>query len=293
VRPWRKTGAPPALQFRDWQRRIALEALFIFICCLTTTVTGGKWKCWRRNSLALGYWSEQSDLDLTFFREQNLPPPWALLVLWKIFRRLGEWAAYCGTDHAWAAQANPLELARDPRLALLIMPAARKASRSECFAFWLRMVGSDAFLTQPSKAGTRWRKWNFHRARIEEASGLACSSAFPEFIGELGERLSPIPRAEWAEHESLIHPHSWFWPAYRAGQATPECFANHPPALLDVARAQVRWEIWGLLGQVRLRGNLAEVSRHIELLAGLFPSHDPIRSVAQEFQLYLRERIAQ
>jgi hypothetical protein len=280
----------PLVFAKRWVRRIILESLFILISLLVLATAGRKWKVWQRNSLALGYWSEGSDLDLTFYCANNSVFPPTLLVLRRLFRRFGEWTVYCGPDKEWASLANPIELARDPRLVKIFLHNPRPATPAECFAFWIRMVGSDLFLKVPAKVGTRAHKWNYHRERLEEAAGISCESAFPEFIAELGERLAPVPRESWVGHEPLLNLHKWFWPAYHSGMVSPMMFAGQKnAALLDVARAQVAWEVWGLLGQVRLGNNRSEVNRHIKLLAGLFPEMDPILPAAQGFEAYLSQ----
>ncbi len=268
-------------------RRIALEALFALVSFLVFVATLGKWKAWPRNSLALGYWSEGSDLDLTLYTPADTPLPRSLRVLWRMFRPFGEWAAYCGSDREWALLANPLEIDRDPRLAKLLLPEPRKPTPAEAFVFWLRMAGSDALLKDPGRQRTRERKWNFHREALERATGFSCQSAFPDFVDELGDRLAPIPRSGWAASEPWLQPHRWLGPALAAGGATLGKFAHSDTALLALARAQVEWEIWGLLGQVRLRQNQGAVSLHLSNLAGLFSHEDSIRSCLAAFRAKL------
>lgn len=262
-----------------YARRLFLEGIFLLVAALVFLVSRGQWRAWKRNSLALGYWSERSDLDLTLFSRSAAPLSPAMRALWRIFRRFGEWAAYTGANAGFAPLANPLELARDPKLARLF--GSRSATRGEAFVFLLRMRDADAHL--PGASVTRERKWNYHRKAVETETGLRSGCPFPDFVEELLAGLSPVPVASWGEHEALLRPHRWLGGALASGVSIHGYFAEAAPSLIEVARLQVSWEIWGLLGQVRLRGNYEDVSRHLMNLADLFPPGDPIRETVGKF----------
>ena len=274
-----------------WVRRLLLEVLLWHISILVSFVSFGKWRTWPRNSLALGYWSENSDLDLTLFGKENTPVCKTLLWLWKVFRPCGEWAVYTTGDKDWAVYANPLELARDPKIIETLGLEPRAATSTEAFIFWLRILGSDEHLRSASErqVRSRARKWNFHLRAVERSTGLQASIAFPAFLEEIKIKLSPVAKEEWEKSRPFLFPHQWLVDAFAQKIAISEYFRDSSPALIALARAQVQWEIWGLLGQVRLRKNYSEVKNHLANLASLFPQEDPIRNLEQKFCQHLEK----
>lgn len=279
---------------RRFVRRLCLELLFWLIFILVFLVTAGNWTVWRRNSLALGYWSENSDLDITLFSKKNARPSYALIFLWKCFCRFGEWAVYTEEDRKWMNIANPLEISRDPILLRQCGLLARKPNGAEAFVFWLRMMDSDAFFKKnirSDKMFSRVRKWSFHRKSVEPFLKKKVESTFPAYVEEIMHALSPVPAEDFLVNgsDAYLRPHRWLGEALFSGLNTKKYFQEASPLLLNIARAQVQWEVWGLLGQIRLRRNYINVMEHLENLTNLFPEKDEIHAFIGEFFVYLEQ----
>lgn len=269
-------------------RWAALHAVFALLLFCITMVSRGRFKAWRRNSLVLGYWSENSDLDLTLFSFERGPFPAGLIRLWSIFRRSGEWAAYEIRDQEWVQFANLFELQRDPQLFKMFF-ASFQPTRAQAFAFWLRMYSSDAYLNSSEKRASRKGKWDYHQKSLMDAFALDVKENFPESVVAVGEALSPIPASDWPKYEHALYPHRWIAQALHSEHKLDEVFSDLSPELLEVARSQVHWEMWGLLGQVRLRQNWQDVRQHLLNLSRLFAAQDPLRSEVLSFLCYLDE----
>jgi hypothetical protein len=276
------------VNWRRYFRRALLEILFWQVSALVWLTTLGAWRTWRRNSLALGYWSENSDLDITLYCPHDNSVPPSVLLLWRFFRRFGEWSAHTSSDRKWIDFANPLELKRDPKIIAAFNCTPRTASLDEAFVFWLRMSTSDHRIRSHSaqELRSREKKWNYHRTVLEQETGLRSSFPFPDFIDDVLVRLSPIPKETWQEREAYLRPHTWLTTAFSAGLEISEVLKTEDPQALELARAQVRWEFWGLLGQMRLRENYAEVHKHLEHLANMLPIQDPLREAQRDFKAY-------
>jgi hypothetical protein len=149
------------------------------------------------------------------------------------------------------------------------------------------MHDSDSYLQQSERMASRERKWEYHRKIIENEMGIRCQKKFPESVLEMGELLSPVPSSKWAELQHVLFPHRWITGARRSGQNLKQAFLGISPELLEIARGQIHWEIWGLLGQVRLRRNSEDVKQHLIHLTQLFPERDPLHSSLKEFLAYL------
>ena len=275
---------------KRWLRLAALEIIFWVAWGLIRVTTLGRWTAWKRNSLALGYWTETSDLDLTLYCASDVPLPKITIKLWRAFSPCGEWAAYTASDLKWANFANPFELARDPRLKAKV--EARKPSGTEAFVFWLHMFDSDGKVrgSDPVARASRRSKWRFHRHQLESAGFLVEDRPFPEFVAQTLAALAPAEIFA-PENESLCRPQRWLSQTFPGEVAKDQIFTQCPAALTEVARAQIHWELWGLLGQIRLRGNLIEVTAHFQNLANLFAASDPVRAVVAEVNADLRKRV--
>jgi hypothetical protein len=271
----------PAPGAKAIARRILLEVLFAACATAVFVVSRGRWRASKRNSLALGYWSERSDLDVTIYSRTNAPLGRPVLFLWKLFRRTGEWAAYTERDLAWGSFANPFELARDPKLSRLAGP--RAATGAEGFVFLRRMLGSDAYL----RAADRRRKWEFHRRALEESLGIRCVQPYPGFLDDLDRFLAPAPVAAGYAPQLALEPHRWLVGAIAANDVLEGRLREFDPELVSVAAAQVDWEIWGLLGQVRLRRNRRDVVEHMENLGRLFPEGHPALPKIRRYRDYI------
>lgn len=267
-------------------RWFVLQSVFAIASVCITIASLGRWRAWRRNSLVLGYWSENSDLDLTLYSDSEVALTPRLLKLWSFFRRAGEWAVYASADKKWAQYSNPFELRRDPKLEKTFSPS-KIATKTEAFVFWLRMRDSDVYLNQIEKISTRERKWEHHRKVLENELGIRCRKLFPDSVLEMGESLSPVPSSQWADLEHILRPHRWIAGARQSGQPLDGILAKTSPELIDIARSQIHWEIWGLLGQIRLRQNWEEVKQHLIHLAQLFPEGDAIHTDIDEFLNHL------
>lgn len=276
---------------RRWFRRFLLEVLFWGIATLIAIVTGSQWRVWRRNSLVLDYWDKQSDLDLTLYSTTQKQLPKSVLVLWRLCRRFGEWAAFSSEDRRWVSVANPLELARDPRLMAEMGAPSRMPTRPEAFVFWLRMVGlnSGSMQIDFSKILVRSRKWSFHRSQLHKAVGLTVNSPFPDYVEEMGEALAPIPKSDWLEQKSFLLPHQWLGEVRSSDVPAVEPLVSSVPDLNQVARAQVQWEVWGLLSQIRLENNRVAIEEHLLNLAKIFPETDDMHVMLKSFIEYLNQ----
>ncbi len=213
-----------------------------------------------------------SDLDLTCWFD-SAPDIATVEKTLQIRSRLARWMPWLGEINLYAAGearafapfANPLELARDPRTLELLPGARRSADSAERSVFILRGIESDVrhLLMHPE---VRTPKWRSHLSAIgHELEGA------PDLVRltQLAVRLS-----EWGTQDeqaaavrSLVEyfklraagvhfpdiatdPYRWIFLPYRF------CFKPEaPPRLKDpaasIARAQMGWEIWGLLGQIR------------------------------------------
>jgi hypothetical protein len=280
---------------RFYLRRLLLEAGLRFVAAYVFLASRGKWRAWARNSLALGYCSESSDLDITLFSRGSDPLPVSVFVLARVLRRCGEWAAFSAADREWAEEANPLELARDPRLVRELGMVPRQATRAECFVFWLRMSGADKTADLDERfLWKKERKWRFHLRTLERESKIRCKEDFPAAVTEMGLRLSPVPSNDWEHFRAFFRPQEWLKKeAIPLGISTEEYLLHGPQIALDIARCQLRWELWGLLGQMRLRTDFPRVENHFRLLSGIFPAEDSIRGLVTVFCATLKEICAE
>jgi proline iminopeptidase len=272
-----------------WVRRALLEFLFLQITGLVWIFGFGKWKVWKRNSLALGYWTATSDLDVTLFSKSEIKLSAPLLLLWRFYRRFGEWAVYTTTDVHWLNVANPFELARDPILIKTFRHHSRKPSSAEAFTFWQRMSESDRRLgsLDPQVVASRAQKWAHHRESLQKELNIVSTKTFPAFVEEIEKQLTDAPAAWWPQREPLLRPQRWMVDAIRNEMPAGEFLKGQNENLLEVARAQVHWELWGLLGQVRLARNYSDVLLHLAQLSGLFSHTDPIRETENKFVRHL------
>lgn len=276
---------------RRWFRRFLLEVLFWGIATLIAILTGFQWHAWRRNSLALGYWDKQSDLDLTLYSTTQTQLPKSVVILWRLCRRFGEWAAFSSEDRRWVSVANPLELARDPRLMAEMGAPGRIPTRPEAFVFWLRMVGLNIGSMQIDfpRIVVRPRKWNFHQSQLQDALSLTVNSPFPRSVEETGEALTPIPKRDWVDQKRFLLPHQWLGEVRGSGSLVVEPLVSPITSLNEVARAQVQWEVWGLLSQIRLANNQVAVEEHLSNLAKIFPDTDDMHILLRSFIEYLNQ----
>jgi hypothetical protein len=251
-------------------RRIALEAVFRVISVSIFLATAGAWRAWYRNSLALGYWSSHSDLDLTLFSRSAAIPPKLITFRPAWLRAVGEWALYSQSDFEWASY-----------------DFLSRSTRVEAFVFWMRTRSSDHFLGETDKVSTRARKWEFQRALVERDWGALSPAPFPFFIDEIYEKLSPVKLAEQEKNFKFFEPHKWLVGAQGRREHTDNVLAGGSPELLEIARTQGRWEIWGILGQVRLNRDYEDVSRFLYCLVRMFPEGDPLYVTMQRFLAYL------
>lgn len=280
-----------------------LRSILFLTSILVRIICSGEWRAWARNSMALGYHSELSDLDVTVFSDSSSVPPQRLLNLWRIFRRFGEWALYTKEDLAFSDLSNSYEIERDPSLKQII--GERQEAPGDDFVFWLRMVEADGYLRSEKKC-LRRAKWSFHLRQIANRGVITerrilDSHPFPEFIEEVGLRLSQSnfsPRSVLCESsgtlQSYLRPHRWLGGALAEGLSTERILSKIKPDpssydLLAVARAQIRWEAWGLMGQVRLNGNYEQVIKHLSNLCLMLPSDDPLIGRMEEFLVYLNK----
>jgi hypothetical protein len=270
-------------------RRASLGVLFAFVFIYIKIASRGKWSAWPRNSIAMGYWSENSDLDLSLYCVKNIPLPLSIRALWKFCRRFGEWAAYTSEDREIARLANPFELERDPRLKSALEISSRHSNPVDAFVYWTRMSESDGYLhEQKTRISSRARKWHFHLSQVRQhLKDKRKTRHFPEFIEEVRKELSPF-RIDTHEHRAFLRPHHWLNEALSSGQQIEGHFADAAPLSLELARAQVRWEAWGVLGQLRLRKNYSEVARHLQHLANLFAAGDQIKNNGEQFQQHIQ-----
>lgn len=275
-------------------RRLLLEVIYWPIAIFVAVASGFRWRSWCRNSLALGYWSLHSDLDLTLFSSTEKVLPNSIVWLWKRTRPLGEWAVFCASDQRWLDLGNPWEIERDPRLVEVLRMHPREPSPAESFVFWLRMHGGRDFCDfNVSKIQRRQEKWQFHLRQLVSRKPVNLSRPFPFSVQEAAERLAPIEPAQWLEQRMYLWPHLWLGDALFQQMPTSRIFAAGPSELLDIARAQVQWEMWGLLSQIRLERNFESVLQHLTQLADLFPEGDTVRGTIQEFEAYLRQGVMQ
>jgi hypothetical protein len=273
-------------------------------------------RVWARNSwLTPQFRPLASDLDVTVWLEgepgtaQRAQLASLLAGARRALPWLGEANVYeRGEARLLAPHANRFEIGRDPRLAEILGLRAepgREGPRSpwsepaQATTFLLRMLEADivSVRDRPERRRAKWEGY-FARAGCGAAARVRGETLLDRILETaLSLSLAPADRAEAAaqcrdylaraadgwEPEGLDFPPWWF-----------VCFPNRicwaePPrplpggaAGLEIFRAQVSWEIWGLSAQHRLSPIRAELGAHAAKLARLVERAEPAPE-AREF----------
>ena len=253
---------------------------------------------WARNSFILGYFSRHSDLDLTFFGD--FKGEYSSFLFKSLLKfHIGEINYYKEEDKRWAKLANPIELERDPNLEKRWGIQSPHWTKAQVLVFLLRMAGSDVFLQDERKAEARKKKWEFHMGRInrhfpdqnldlKEFNLLAVKKYIAAFLPSDAPKdlleLAECTDSEWAR---VLAPHRWlvFFRTVRP-ELPSSCFLGGLGQ--EIQAEQIKWEMWGLLGQFR---SSEEIDNTLEHLQHLF-EHLPIelyRSLGcKDYLEYLR-----
>ena len=278
---------------RNFLLRVAEYVLGVILVLASRGCT----RAWSRNSLRLGYASERSDLDLTVVARADPCEREAAFCRAYNGVGMGEAALYSETDREWAFLANPFEASRDPLLARKFgMAGVEQASRAQAIVFFLRMAGSDPYLHEPRWIETRARKWRHHLAWIGGAtgtdpgefdSGAAIERFFPVLLPEFG-RSDFHYRSEEHERFACLHPHRWLADARPLGIVLRPMEGRGAPILREVQVEQIKWEMWGLTGQIRLNENPESVVEHLAVLFGLLTEQERVALRTGDFLAHLR-----
>ena len=250
---------------------------------------------WARNSYVSGSLLPFiSDLDLTVWFDQA-PTPSELISLnrwFALFSKLLPLVKECNIYVREEALsffdfANMFEIERDPQLVAKIGHKPSQKAKQEYISFLLRMLDADSdnLINQPE---VRLAKWTNHfklgnqLLQITPPSftggfDLACVI---EAIAQLIEAEAPEERRKAAEaiHQYIVDKAQfdkvygavgdpWKWALFPHRY----CYSKELPGRLNAAQTdifctQLRWEIWGLLGQVRRPRVISNFGHHIERL---------------------------
>ncbi|MBL7713899.1 MAG: hypothetical protein JNL01_00440 [Bdellovibrionales bacterium] len=243
---------------------------------------------WARNSFQLGTDNPgQSDLDLTLFLEES--PSDADLnrirssLIWA--KRMAPWVGEANLyvwkkDSSWLKHANFYELGRDPKLLKKVrFESAPIATPEDALVFLIRMADADCknLIKNPASREKKWRS-HFLATGIEPMSAaelsekrlkgviskilsLGVSHSDPYWVQNVSDLIQS--RYDHAKYPPLpesvaLFPHKIGFLANRIRELSPQ--------LKRVLIAQVRWELWGLTGQRRIRKleNLAEHMKNLK-----------------------------
>lgn len=272
------------------------------------------WEVWPRNSyLTSAFQPFKSDLDLTIWmknppsRQEQIQMRRVLRRAKKLFPFLGECNVYVEAfARRYVRWWNFFEGQRDPYSGSLLSAFERSevislpAQRS---AFLLRMLDADKRNLKhfPRR---RARKWRLHLqalndSHLDEAlfdSSRPFDSLLAASLYWLFDQNDPahIYRAvreakAFLErgHHSDEGPVPPIWAAL-----FPHHFSSYQPpgpaeleVFMEVTKAQLAWELWGMQSQFLLRSNFPEVLGHLERLSRFCHEAGPaFQDFAQEFR---------
>jgi len=285
-------------------RRALLQALALGIHLFLYVFSFGSVKAWTRNSLRMGYSSEHSDLDLTVYKDSK--PGWPLRKFASVFHgcKIGETTLFCSSDKQWLHLANPCEISRDPLL-LREMGCSppNAASKAQAIVFLLRTHSSDKYLGNSLTEGSRRKKWAHHFALVHSLSGLPnnfLSLLNSETLSLAVEKnlrsILPNEISEWRANDPekneeifrYVFPHVWIG---KARQLELEISPLHSVTQSwdQIQEEQIKWEMWGLLSQVRKYDTAQNVIEHLRHLFLLLPTERKEVLDCNRFLAYLGE----
>lgn len=224
---------------------------------------------WLRNSLANDYWEfAQSDLDLTVWVEggmEQAAKTWLEIIPLRKLLVGGEVHVFASAVVAkYLPYANPLELARDPRLAVRLS-FDRLPTRAEKVAYLVKSIQSDKKLAiLPS---IRQRKWRWILAQLglelpvreltrevlirEVLKPLApwlAAFSVEDIVCVLGSTDNP---ADLRTLEAMLKPNQEAWFDQRVARDT-RLLEQLDEEFHEYLAAMVSWEIWGISPLVQL-----------------------------------------
>ncbi len=236
---------------------------------------------WVRNSLALGdLVPGLSDIDFTIFNTAT-----AKDLDHRILRDFLEWIRYfipvIGEFNYYTSEtlslahdlANPHELDRDIILKTKIQTVEKAKTKSDDLVYLLRLYHSDIKNLRLNPE-LRIKKWNRVFLKVDATigyNGLASvESVIRTYISSSELEMTP-----------LVYPHLWLehnWQRLDRGLGPIDEFKNGRDFLKQVTLGQVRWEIFGILGQLPFLKNANDMQYHFSHLARIVESIDSSES---------------
>ena len=274
---------------RTWFLRLRTFLLLRIVRFLVHLFSSRKCLAWARNGLVLGYAGPLTDLEVTVYSLGGRPPAPAVISLAGFFRRWGQWRFYQRPDRWVLDAANRFELGRDPLLWKALVREARTPTASEALVYWLRMREADRWLSRLSgnALAVRQQKWDYHQRAVSRGLRQSFAFPFPALIEQVEIQLRKLAQVEGLTDERYLRPHRWMLSALENRVRTKGLLANGPEPYKALARDQIRWEFWTLLGEVRLKRNFTEVLARVTTLGELFGENDPMRDEAIKWVEYL------
>jgi hypothetical protein len=241
---------------------------------------------WARNSwLTPQFKPLVSDLDLTIWLEGE-PSLLQLRQLRGVLSSIraalpfvGEINLHERTEAGWLSEyANRFELGRDPELLARVGLQSPLSVQAQATVFLLRMAEND-LESLTHRPELRRGKWEIHlrsvgagvTALVRGGSLLdQVLMAALQPLGTASDELIPSARrffealtAGQALHELTIEPAWWLLFPHRFAFAEPPVGLPEPgPKGIEVFRAQLAWEVWGLISQYRLNAERQPIAEH-------------------------------
>ncbi len=270
------------------RRKRRLRILLRIARILVSVFSSGTCLAWARNGHAVGYATDISSLDVTLYSSEGKPPSLWVLRIARLFGRFGKWSFRQRPDRWVIDAANLFELGRDPLLWKALVRKARTPTPAEALVYWMRLKDEDQWLSSKSMADVAHRqaKWEYHQRAIQRGLKDATSFTFPGLIDQMERHLLRLTGAPYLGQEAFLRPHRWIENSENLTPSKKPILAGGPEAWLAIARAQVQWEFWEMLGQVRLKQNFEECRHRFVTLVDLFAENDPIRLDAKKYLEY-------
>jgi hypothetical protein len=282
-------AASTSKESRTWFVRLRTFLLLRMARFLVYLFSSRKCLAWARNGLALGYAGPLTDLEVTVYSLGGRPPVPAVISLARFFRRWGKWRFYQRPDRWVLDAANRFELGRDPLLWKALVREARSPTAVEALVYWMRLRESDRWLSRLSgdALSVRRQKWEYHQRAVARGLRQPLAFQFPALIDQVEGQLRKLAQVEDLTDERYLRPQRWMLSALEKRVRTKGLLSSGPEPWKALAREQIRWEFWTLLGEVRLKRNFAEALARISALGELFGENDPMRDEAIKWVEYL------
>lgn len=230
---------------------------------------------WARHSYALGTLEPSlSDLDLTFYFKKK-PSVRALERVYGVYEKLKRAYPLFGEVNTFVEEeveklwhfANPLETARDPILVSRTQSPTREPTAADKSVFLLRMLESNVanLMEFGNHRRGKWQKYadvaGFELPQIISLESLTESvvNSFPGYADWEREKAARALEIYWQsclagtryyELSTLVEFQCLF-PHRVDFKMSPYPFSFSNSASVDIAEAQIGWEIWGMYSQLR------------------------------------------